>query len=103
MVVDNPLSVLCDGPSVPFVIDKGVEQNVFAAIRIARCIHGFSDDVRGEFTNVAVIKFNAVNARVHDRIGVCVPNGIASSVALLPNYCSVRKQLLRGSMREALT
>ncbi len=96
MVVDNPLSVLRDGPPVPFVTDKRVEQNVFAAIRIARCIHGFSDDVCGEFTNVTVIKFNAVNARVHDRIGVCVPNGIASSVALLPNYCSARKRVAAG-------
>jgi hypothetical protein len=33
--VDNPLIVLRDGPPVTFVIDKGVEQNVFVAIRIA--------------------------------------------------------------------
>jgi hypothetical protein len=59
--VDNPLIVLRDGPPVTFVIDKGVEQIVFVVIRIARCIHGLGNDVRGEFTNVAIVKFNAIN------------------------------------------
>ena len=60
--MDNPLIVLRDGPPVTFVIDKGVEQNVFVAIRIARFIHGLGDDVRGEFTNIVTVKFNAINA-----------------------------------------
>ena len=60
--MNNPLIVRRDGLSVTFVIDERVEKNVFVAIRIARCVHGLGDDVRGEFTNVAVVKFNAINA-----------------------------------------
>ena len=47
--------VLRDGLRVTFVIGKRVEQNVFVAIRIARCIHGLGDDVCGEFANVTVV------------------------------------------------
>ena len=54
--------VLRDGLSVTFVIEERVEQYIFVAIRIARCIHGLIDDICGKFTNVAVIKFN--NKRV---------------------------------------
>ena len=60
--MDNPLIVHRDGLSITFVIDERVEQNVFVSIRFARCIHGLGDDVRGEFTNVTVVKFNAINA-----------------------------------------
>ncbi len=60
--MNNPLIVCRDGLSVTFVINERVEQNVFVTIRIARCVHGLGDDVRGEFTNVAVVKFNAINA-----------------------------------------
>ncbi len=59
--MDNPLIVLRDGLPVTFLIDKKVEQNLFVPIRIARCIHGLSDDVCGEFTNIAIVKFNAIN------------------------------------------
>ena len=91
--MDNTLIVLRDGLPVTFVINKRVEQNVFVAIRIARCIHGLIDDICGEFTNVAVVKFNTIDALVHDRIGICVPNGIALSVSLSPNQCSACKRV----------
>jgi len=91
--VDNSLSVLRDGLRITFVINEQVEQDVFVAIRIARCIHGLGDNICGEFTNVAVIKFNAVNALVHNRIGICVPNGIAASVAFPTNCCSTCKRV----------
>ena len=51
------------------------------------------NDICGEFTNVAVIKFNVINARVHDGIGVCVPNGIAARVAFSTDYCSACKRV----------
>ena len=60
--MDNTLIVIHDGLPVTFVIDKRVEQNVFAAICIAKCIHGLGNDVRGEFTNAAIVKFNMIDA-----------------------------------------
>jgi hypothetical protein len=59
--VDKPLIDLRDGLPVTFVIDIRVEQYVFVAIRIPRCIHGLGNDVQGEFTNITIIKFNAIN------------------------------------------
>ncbi len=60
--MDNSLIVLRDGLQITFVVNERVEQDVFVAIRIARYIYGLGDDIWGEFTNVAVIKFNTVNA-----------------------------------------
>ncbi len=59
--MDNSLTVFCHGFPITFVIDKGIKQNVFVAICVARCIHGLGNDVDGEVTHVATLEFHAIH------------------------------------------
>ncbi len=62
------------------VVNKRVKENVLVPVGVTLRIHGLCNQVRIQFSLIAVLELHDILACVEDRVGISPSNGVAVSV-----------------------
>ena len=58
-----------------FKVNKGIQNVILVAVRVAMRVHTLGDEIGGQVSHIAIVELDRVNASIEDGIVVCTPDG----------------------------